>query len=82
MVVMTSLGCPRLAPSRHRAVCAVPPRRDPNEPSERERRWPSYTAAGQSYARLNARPLAVAQGLRAQACAFWTRFLPKLLNVT
>ncbi|NXH23593.1 ACES Acetylcholinesterase, partial [Myiagra hebetior] len=46
------------------------------------RRWPSYTAAGQSYARLNARPLAVAQGLRAQACAFWTRFLPKLLNVT
>ncbi|NWT18517.1 ACES Acetylcholinesterase, partial [Vireo altiloquus] len=55
---------------------------DPNEPSERERRWPSYTAAGQSYARLNARPLAVAQGLRAQACAFWTRFLPKLLNVT
>ncbi|XP_063038734.1 LOW QUALITY PROTEIN: acetylcholinesterase-like [Melospiza melodia melodia] len=55
---------------------------DPNEPSERERRWPSYTASGQSYARLNARPLAVAQGLRAQACAFWTRFLPKLLNVT
>ncbi|XP_067171136.1 acetylcholinesterase [Apteryx mantelli] len=55
---------------------------DPNEPSERERRWPSYTAAGQRYARLNARPLAVAQGLRAQACAFWTRFLPKLLNVT
>ncbi|OWK49444.1 Acetylcholinesterase [Lonchura striata] len=57
-------------------------RRDPNEASERERRWPSYTAARQSYARLNARPLAVAQGLRAQACAFWNRFLPKLLNVT
>ncbi|NXD88810.1 ACES Acetylcholinesterase, partial [Halcyon senegalensis] len=57
-------------------------RRDPNEPSERERRWPPYTASGQRYARLNARPLAVAQGLRAQACAFWTRFLPKLLNVT
>ncbi|XP_049648561.1 acetylcholinesterase [Accipiter gentilis] len=55
---------------------------DPNEPSERERRWPSYTASGQRYARLNARPLAVAHGLRAQACAFWTRFLPKLLNVT
>ncbi|NXP43236.1 ACES Acetylcholinesterase, partial [Leiothrix lutea] len=49
---------------------------------EEGRRWPSYTASGQSYARLNARPLAVAQGLRAQACAFWTRFLPKLLNVT
>ncbi|NWZ88882.1 CHLE Cholinesterase, partial [Nesospiza acunhae] len=26
---------------------------DPNEPSERERRWPPYTAAGQSYAQLN-----------------------------
>ncbi|XP_074427931.1 acetylcholinesterase [Larus michahellis] len=55
---------------------------DPNEASEQEPRWPLYTAAGQRYARLNARPLAVAQGLRAQACAFWTRFLPKLLNVT
>ncbi|XP_074023811.1 LOW QUALITY PROTEIN: acetylcholinesterase, partial [Numenius arquata] len=55
---------------------------DPNEPWERERRWPPYTASGQRYARLNAHPLAVAQGLRAQPCAFWTRFLPKLLNVT
>ncbi|NXT00798.1 ACES Acetylcholinesterase, partial [Jacana jacana] len=55
---------------------------DPNEPWERERRWPLYTASGQRYARLNAHPLAVAQGLRAQPCAFWTRFLPKLLNVT
>ncbi|XP_053908695.1 acetylcholinesterase [Cuculus canorus] len=55
---------------------------DPNEPWERERRWPPYTATEQRYARLNARPLAVAQGLRAQPCAFWTRFLPKLLNVT
>ncbi|NXH16847.1 ACES Acetylcholinesterase, partial [Bucco capensis] len=44
--------------------------------------WPPYTALGQSYARLNAEPLQVQQGLRAQACAFWTRFLPKLLNVT
>lgn len=55
---------------------------DPNEAWERERRWPPYTASGQRYARLNARPLVVAQGLRAQPCAFWTRFLPKLLNVT
>lgn len=54
---------------------------DPNG-AGREQRWPPYTARGQRYARLNARPLAVAQGLRAQACAFWTRFLPKLLNAT
>ncbi|NWS79177.1 ACES Acetylcholinesterase, partial [Crotophaga sulcirostris] len=39
-------------------------------------RWPPYTAAEQLYARLNARPLAVGHGLRAQPCAFWTRFLP------
>ncbi|KAF1624600.1 UNVERIFIED_CONTAM: Acetylcholinesterase, partial [Eudyptes pachyrhynchus] len=56
---------------------------DPNEArGGAGRRWPPYTAGGQRYARLNARPLAVAQGLRAQACAFWTRFLPKLLNAT
>ncbi|XP_069739001.1 acetylcholinesterase [Phaenicophaeus curvirostris] len=55
---------------------------DPNEAWEQEGRWPPYTAGEQRYARLNARPLAVAKGLRAQACAFWTRFLPKLLNVT
>ncbi|NXS63522.1 ACES Acetylcholinesterase, partial [Brachypteracias leptosomus] len=59
---------------------------DPNEsrgdPQAGGGRWPPYTASGQSYARLNARPLAVGQGLRAQNCAFWTRFLPKLLNAT
>lgn len=31
---------------------------------------------------LNLRPLEVRRGLRAQACAFWNRFLPKLLSAT
>uniref|UniRef100_A0A8C2TAW0 Carboxylic ester hydrolase n=1 Tax=Coturnix japonica TaxID=93934 RepID=A0A8C2TAW0_COTJA len=44
--------------------------------------WPPYTPSGQRYAHLNARPLSVGQGLRTQICAFWTRFLPKLLNAT
>ncbi|XP_067412546.1 acetylcholinesterase [Emydura macquarii macquarii] len=55
---------------------------DPNEPSERGPRWPPYTPTQQQYVKLNSRPLAVGQGLRAQVCAFWNRFLPKLLNVT
>ncbi|NP_001383926.1 acetylcholinesterase precursor [Gallus gallus] len=45
-------------------------------------RWPPYTPSGQRYAHLNARPLSVGHGLRTQICAFWTRFLPKLLNAT
>uniref|UniRef100_A0A8C8S7P0 Carboxylic ester hydrolase n=1 Tax=Pelusios castaneus TaxID=367368 RepID=A0A8C8S7P0_9SAUR len=55
---------------------------DPNEASERGLRWPPYTPTRQQYVKLNSRPLAVGQGLRAQVCAFWNRFLPKLLNVT
>ncbi|KAH1187914.1 acetylcholinesterase isoform X2 [Mauremys mutica] len=55
---------------------------DPNEASERGARWPPYTPRQQQYVRLNPRPLAVGQGLRAQVCAFWNRFLPKLLNIT
>lgn len=31
---------------------------------------------------LNLRPLEVRRGLRAQTCAFWNRFLPKLLSAT
>lgn len=31
---------------------------------------------------LNLRPLEVRRGLRAQACAFWNGFLPKLLSAT
>ncbi|XP_057256552.1 acetylcholinesterase-like, partial [Pezoporus wallicus] len=45
-------------------------------------RWPRFTARGQGYARLNTAPLSQGKGLRAQACAFWTRFLPKLLHAT
>ncbi|XP_044529356.1 acetylcholinesterase isoform X3 [Gracilinanus agilis] len=56
---------------------------DPNEPRERESpRWPPYTAGAQQYVSLNLRPLEVRRGLRAQACAFWNRFLPKLLSAT
>ncbi|XP_072497459.1 acetylcholinesterase isoform X1 [Notamacropus eugenii] len=56
---------------------------DPNEPREREApRWPPYTAGAQQYVSLNLRPLEVRRGLRAQACAFWNRFLPKLLSAT
>ncbi|XP_019345837.1 acetylcholinesterase [Alligator mississippiensis] len=55
---------------------------DPNDASGQAGHWPPYTATGQRYVRLDTGPLAVGQGLRAQLCAFWTRFLPKLLNVT
>uniref|UniRef100_K7F614 Carboxylic ester hydrolase n=1 Tax=Pelodiscus sinensis TaxID=13735 RepID=K7F614_PELSI len=55
---------------------------NPNEASERGARWPPYTSQQQQYVQLNLRPLAVGQGLRAQVCAFWNRFLPKLLNIT
>ncbi|XP_061205220.1 acetylcholinesterase, partial [Neopsephotus bourkii] len=44
--------------------------------------WPQFTARGQGYARLNTEPLGEGKGLRAQACAFWTRFLPKLMRAT
>ncbi|XP_074839066.1 acetylcholinesterase [Carettochelys insculpta] len=55
---------------------------DPNEASERGTRWPPYTLQQQQYVQLNPRPLTVGKGLRAQVCAFWNRFLPKLLNIT
>uniref|UniRef100_A0A6I8MZK4 Carboxylic ester hydrolase n=2 Tax=Ornithorhynchus anatinus TaxID=9258 RepID=A0A6I8MZK4_ORNAN len=61
---------------------------DPNEASTPEAaegpgpRWPPYTAGGQHYVMLNVRPLEVRQGLRAQPCAFWNTFLPKLLSAT
>ncbi|XP_058877897.1 acetylcholinesterase-like [Acipenser ruthenus] len=55
---------------------------NPNEPSESGRRWPLFSAAEQKYVGLNLEPLKVFRGLRTQVCAFWNRFLPKLLNVT
>ncbi|XP_078211964.1 acetylcholinesterase isoform X1 [Callithrix jacchus] len=56
---------------------------DPNEPRDpKAPQWPLYTAGAQQYVSLDLRPLEVRQGLRAQACAFWNRFLPKLLSAT
>lgn len=58
-------------------------RRDPNDPRDpKVPQWPPYTAGAQQYVSLNLRPLEVRRGLRAQACAFWNRFLPKLLSAT
>ncbi|KAF3813969.1 hypothetical protein GH733_018001 [Mirounga leonina] len=56
---------------------------DPNDPRDpKVPQWPPYTAGAQQYVSLNLRPLEVRRGLRAQACAFWNRFLPKLLSAT
>ncbi|XP_057551121.1 acetylcholinesterase isoform X3 [Hippopotamus amphibius kiboko] len=56
---------------------------DPNDPWDpKAPQWPPYTAGAQQYVSLNLRPLEVRRGLRAQACAFWNRFLPKLLSAT
>lgn len=57
--------------------------RDPNDPRDpKAPQWPPYTGGAQQYVSLNLRPLEVRQGLRAQACAFWNGFLPKLLSAT
>ena len=80
-------GCPLLLPiSITQPPGAEPPlsfRRDPNDPQDpKAPQWPPYTAGAQQYVSLNLRPLEVRRGLRAQACAFWNRFLPKLLSAT
>ncbi|KAM3823944.1 acetylcholinesterase [Vipera latastei] len=54
----------------------------PTDPAEEDGAWPTYTASQQQYVRLNTQPLATDRSLRAQICAFWNHFLPKLLNVT
>lgn len=57
--------------------------RDPNDPRDpKAPQWPQYTGVSQQYVSLNLRPLEVRRGLRAQACAFWNGFLPKLLSAT
>lgn len=57
--------------------------RDPNDPRDsKSPQWPPYTTAAQQYVSLNLKPLEVRRGLRAQTCAFWNRFLPKLLSAT
>ncbi|KAL8176964.1 UNVERIFIED_CONTAM: hypothetical protein K2H54_040465 [Gekko kuhli] len=55
---------------------------DPTEASEQGQVWPPYSGSEQKYVKLNTQPLEVGRSLRAQICAFWNRFLPKLLNVT
>lgn len=57
--------------------------RDPNDPRDpKAPQWPQYTGVSQQYVSLNLRPLEVRRGLRAQTCAFWNGFLPKLLSAT
>ncbi|XP_076011579.1 acetylcholinesterase [Genypterus blacodes] len=46
------------------------------------RRWPLFTVSEQKHVGLNTEPLKVHKGLRNQMCAFWNRFLPRLLNIT
>ncbi|XP_062993561.1 acetylcholinesterase-like isoform X2 [Elgaria multicarinata webbii] len=55
---------------------------DPTDPLDKDVRWPLYTLSKQQYVKLNTRPLSTDRSLRTQICAFWNRFLPKLLNVT
>ncbi|XP_043933097.1 acetylcholinesterase isoform X2 [Protopterus annectens] len=55
---------------------------NPNNQME-QTRWPEFTNDTQLYLRLNTSPTTViSSGLRVQECAFWNRFLPKLLNAT
>ncbi|KAM9827499.1 acetylcholinesterase [Neosynchiropus ocellatus] len=50
--------------------------------SDSRRRWPVFTISEQKHVGLNIEPLKVHRGLRIQMCAFWNRFLPRLLNIT
>ncbi|XP_045921387.1 acetylcholinesterase [Micropterus dolomieu] len=47
-----------------------------------KRRWPLFTISEQKHVGLNTDPLKIHKGLRNQMCAFWNRFLPRLLNIT
>lgn len=56
---------------------------NPNEGlSDRGRRWPLFTVSEQKHVGLNTEQLKIHKGLRNQMCAFWNRFLPRLLNIT
>ncbi|XP_071780191.1 acetylcholinesterase isoform X2 [Centroberyx gerrardi] len=46
------------------------------------KRWPLFTVSEQKHVGLNTEPLKIHKGLRNQLCAFWNRFLPRLLNIT
>ncbi|TWW63685.1 acetylcholinesterase [Takifugu rubripes] len=47
-----------------------------------KKRWPLFTLSEQKHVVLNTESLKVHRGLRNQMCAFWDRFLPRLLNIT
>ncbi|KAM6949501.1 acetylcholinesterase [Aplochiton taeniatus] len=49
---------------------------------ESRRRWPAFTVSEQKHVSLSTEPMRVHRGMRNQFCAFWNRFLPRLLNVT
>lgn len=56
---------------------------NPNEGlADRGKRWPVFTVSEQKHVGLNTEPLKIHKGLRNQMCAFWNRFLPRLLNIT
>ncbi|KAG8148009.1 hypothetical protein E2320_023018 [Naja naja] len=55
---------------------------NPTDPADKNGAWPTYTASRPQYVQLNTQPLATHHSLRAQICAFWNHFLPKLLNAT
>ncbi|CAB1351420.1 unnamed protein product [Coregonus sp. 'balchen'] len=46
------------------------------------RKWPQFTNSEQKHVGLNTESLKIHKGLRNQLCAFWNRFLPRLLNIT
>ncbi|CAF93937.1 unnamed protein product, partial [Tetraodon nigroviridis] len=47
-----------------------------------KKRWPLFTISEQKHVVLNTESLKVHRGMRNQMCAFWDRFLPRLLNIT
>lgn len=49
---------------------------------DRKQRWPMFTPTEQKHVALSSEPLKIHKGLRSQFCAFWNRFLPRLLNIT
>uniref|UniRef100_A0A8C6U7D4 Carboxylic ester hydrolase n=1 Tax=Neogobius melanostomus TaxID=47308 RepID=A0A8C6U7D4_9GOBI len=49
---------------------------------ESRKRWPVFTLTEQKHVGLNTEQLKIHRGLRNQMCAFWNRFLPRLLNIT
>ncbi|XP_052315951.1 acetylcholinesterase [Oncorhynchus keta] len=46
------------------------------------RKWPQFTNSEQKHVGLNTESMKIHKGLRNQLCAFWNRFLPRLLNIT